>query len=177
MLSSGTLGFCNPFFRNHRCPLWKRFTVLSELMHDISKLIFNFFNKYMAHDTKLFLFFNPNFQWIHFLYICIGLSPQLLMAYLYRHSCLQRDILIDSMRILWDSICGDNRRTEQGAFPIIQLMTYCFSIFLRIIRIFPNNTNFIGVGFRISISCFDMTAIIISPFFMFMVAAVLMNLW
>ena len=130
MLSSGTLGFCNPFFRNHQCPLWKRFTVLSKLMHDISKIIFNYFqitgyllhfiptiidtvifrrvdnkefnifNKYMVHDTKLFLFFNPSFQWIHFLYICIGLSPQLLMAYLYRHSSDQRDFLIDSMPIL-----------------------------------------------------------------------------
>ena len=143
MLSSGTLGFCNTFFRNHQCPLWKRFTVLSKLMHYISKIIFNYFqitgyllhfiptiidtvifrrvdnkefnifNKYMVHDTKLFLFFNPSFQWIHFLYICIGLSPQLLMAYLYRHSSDQHDFLIDSMPILWDSICNDMEATVE----------------------------------------------------------------
>ena len=130
MLSSGTLGFCKPFFRNRRCLLWKCLNVLSKLMYNISKRLFsylqitgyllhfiptiidiiifrqvdnkefNFIIKYMVHDTKLFLFFNPNFQWIHFLYIFTRLSPQLLMAYLYRHSSEQRDILIDSTPIL-----------------------------------------------------------------------------
>ena len=64
----------------------------------------NFITKYMVQDTELFLFVNPNFQWIHFLYILFGLSPQLLMAYLYRHSSDARDILIDSRPFLWDSI-------------------------------------------------------------------------
>ena len=150
MLSSGTLGFWKPFFRNRRCPLWKRLTVLSKLMYNISKRLFsylqitgyllhfiptiidiiifrrvdnkefNFIIKYMVHDTKLFLFFNPNFQWIHFLYICIGLSPQCLMAYLYRHSSDQRDILIDSMPILWDSICNDTEATEEQNSGLFQ---------------------------------------------------------
>ena len=105
--------FCKPFFRNWRCLLWTSLTILSKLMHNISEKFlnylqipghllhfisiiidiiilrqvdnkrFNFIIKYMVHDTKFFLFFNPNFQWIYFLY---GLSPQLLMAYLYRHS-------------------------------------------------------------------------------------------
>ena len=42
MLSSGTLGFCKPFFRNRRCPLWKRLTLLSKLMYNISKRLFNY---------------------------------------------------------------------------------------------------------------------------------------
>ena len=63
---------------------------------------------------------------------------------------------------------GGNRRTKEPAFSAIESMTYCFSIFLRIIKIFSNNTNFVGIRFRISLSCFDMKAII-SSFFMFMV--------
>ena len=66
----------------------------------------------MIHDTKMFLFFNHNFQWVHFLYIPIGLSPQLFMSYLHRHSSDKRDILIDSMPILWDSICHDTERRQ-----------------------------------------------------------------
>ena len=104
-----------PFFRNRRCPLWKRLTILSKLLYNISKTLFNYLQvtgyllhfiptiidiiifrrvdnkefsfiiKYMIHDTKLFLFFNPNFQRIRFLCIGIVLSPQHLMVYLYRH--------------------------------------------------------------------------------------------
>ena len=99
---------------------------------------FNFIIKYMVHDTKLFLIFNPNFQQIYFLYICIGLSTQRLMAYLYRHLSDQPDILIDSVPILWDSICSDAGAAvgqNKLAFSAIQSMAYCFSIFLRIIRI------------------------------------------
>ena len=40
--SSGTLGFWKPFFRNRRYPLWKRFTVLSKLMYNISERLFNY---------------------------------------------------------------------------------------------------------------------------------------
>ena len=116
MLSSGTPDICKPFFRNRRCPLRTSLTVLSKLMHIISKRLsnywkipghllhfvpiiidiiifrqvdnkrFTFINKYMVHDTKHFLFFNPNFQGIYFLYVLSGLSPQLLMTYLYKHS-------------------------------------------------------------------------------------------
>ena len=150
MLSSGTPGFCKPFFRNPRCPLWTCLTVLSKLIYNISKKFLNYlqipgyllhfiptiigiiifrqvhnktFNsiiKYIVHDTKLFLFFNPNFQSIYFLYVLIGLSSQLLMGYLYRHSGYERDILIDSMPFLWDSICNDREATvEQNSqlFP------------------------------------------------------------
>ena len=141
MLSSGTLGFCKTFFRNRRCPLWTLW-LLSKAMYNISQKFSNylqitgyllrfiptiidiiifrrvdnkkfiFITKYMVHDTKLFLFFNTNFQCIHFLYIRIGLSLQLLMAYLYRHSSDKRDILIDSMPILWDSICNDTEANQ-----------------------------------------------------------------
>ena len=48
---------------------------------------FNFIINYIVHDTKLFLFFNPNFQWIYFLYVLIGLSPQLfdgLLVYTFK---------------------------------------------------------------------------------------------
>ena len=120
MLSSGTSG--KPFFRNRRYRLSTRLTVLSTLMYNVSKKFsnylqipgyslhfiptiiditifrqvdnkwFNFTIKYIVHDAKLFLFFNPNFQWIYFLYIRIGLSPQLLMGYLYRHSSDERDV-------------------------------------------------------------------------------------
>ena len=116
MLSSGTAGSCKPFFRNRRYPLRASLTVLSKLMHIISKKLsnywqipghllhfipiiidiiifrqvdnkrFSFIIKYMVHDTKLFLFFNPNFQGIYFLYVLSGLSPQLLMTYLYKRS-------------------------------------------------------------------------------------------
>ena len=78
---------------------------------------FNFNTKYIVYDAKLFLFFNPNFQRIYFLYVLIGLSPQLLMGYLYRHSSDERDILIDSMPFLWDSICSDIEATvEQNSY-------------------------------------------------------------
>ena len=70
---------------------------------------------------------------------------------------------------------GGNRRTECRAFSVMQSMTYCFTIFLRMIRIFSSNTDFVGIGFEISISCFDMAAIT-SPFFIFMVGAFAMNL-
>ena len=113
MLSRETLGFCQPFFKNRRCPLCTSLTVLSKLTYSISEKFLNYLqtqghllhitsiiidiiilrqvdNKrpnfiimYMVHDTKFFLFVNPNFQWIYFLY---RLSPQLLMAYLYKHS-------------------------------------------------------------------------------------------
>ena len=105
--------FCKPFFRNWRCLLWTSLTILSKLMHNISEKFLNYLQiqghllhitsiiidiiilrqvdiersnfiiMYMVHDTKIFLFFNPNFQWIYFLY---RLIPQLLMAYLYKHS-------------------------------------------------------------------------------------------
>ena len=42
MLSSGTTGFCKPFFRNRRCPLWTFFTILSNLMYNISKKFPNY---------------------------------------------------------------------------------------------------------------------------------------
>ena len=113
MLSSETLGFCKLFFKNRWCPLCTSLTVLSKLTYNISEKLlncleiqghllhitsiiieiiilrqldnkrFNFITKYMVHDTNFFLFFNPSFQWIYFLY---RLSPQLLMTYLYRHS-------------------------------------------------------------------------------------------
>ena len=116
MLSSGTPGFCKPFFRNLRCPLRTSLTVLSKLVHIISKRLsnywqipghllnfvpiiidiiifrqvnnkrFSFIIKYMDYDSKLFLFFNPNVQGIYFLYVLFGLSPQLLITYLYKHS-------------------------------------------------------------------------------------------
>ena len=116
MLSSGTPGFYKPIFRNRRCPLRASLTVLSKLMHIISKKLSNYWQipghllhfipiiidiiifrqvdnkrfsfsiKYMVHDTNIFLFFNSNFQGIYFLYILSGLSPQLLMTYLYNHS-------------------------------------------------------------------------------------------
>ena len=79
----------------------------------------------MVHDTKFALFFNPNFQWIYFLY---GLSLQLLMVYLYRYSSDARAI---SMGFNMQRY-RDNRRTLQAAFSAIELMTYCFS---------SNNTN------------------------------------
>ena len=69
---------------------------------------FSFINKYMAHDAKLFLFFNPILQGIYFLYVLPGLSPQLLMTYLYKHSPDAYDI---SMRFNVNRY-GDNRRTE-----------------------------------------------------------------
>ena len=121
MLSSGTPGFWKPFFRNLRCPLWAHLTVLSKLMYNISNRFSDYLQitgylviyiKHMVHDTKMFLFFNHNFQWVHFLYIPIELSPQLFMSYLHRHSSDKRDILIDSMPILWDSICYDTERRQ-----------------------------------------------------------------
>ena len=99
---------------------------------------FNLIIKYMVHDKKIFLFFNPNYQWIYFLYILIGLSPKLLMAYLYRHSSDETDTLTDSMPF-----------HEKQAFSAIESMTYCFSIFLRTVRIFSNNIDFVGIGFGI----------------------------
>ena len=76
--------------------------------------------KNMVGDTKLFFFFNPNFQWIYFLYILFGLSSHLLMAYLYRHSSEERDILIDSMPFLWDSICNDTEATIEQNNQLFQ---------------------------------------------------------
>ena len=138
MLSSGTPDICKPFFRNRRCPSRTSLTVLSKLMHIISKRLsnywkipghllhfvpiiidiiifrqvdnkrFTFINKYMVHDTKLFLFFNPNFQGIYFLYVLSGLSPQILMTYLYKHSS---DAHAISMGFNMKRY-GDNRRTE-----------------------------------------------------------------
>ena len=143
VLSGGTLSFCKTFFRNRKCLLW---TVLSKFVHNISEKFlnylqisgnllnfiiyiinfrqvdnkrFNFFIKYTAHYTKFFLFFNPNFQWIYFLN---GLSPQLLMAYLYRNS---KDASAISMRFNMQRY-GENRRTEEPAFSAIESMTYCF---------------------------------------------------
>ena len=119
MLSSETLAFCKRFFRKRQCLLWTSLTILSKLMYNISENFlnylqipghllhfisiiidiiilrqvdnkrFNFIIKYMVHHTKFFLFFNPNFQWIYFLH---GLTPQLLMVYLYRHSSDTRAI-------------------------------------------------------------------------------------
>ena len=42
MLSSGTPDICKPFFRNRRCPLRTSLTVLSKLMHIISKRLSNY---------------------------------------------------------------------------------------------------------------------------------------
>ena len=163
MLSSETLTFCKPFFTNRRCLLQTSLTILRKLMSNVSEKLFNYlqipghllhlisiiidiislrqvdnkrFNfiiKYLVHDTKFFLFFNPNFKWIYFLY---GLSPQLLMAYLQRHSSDARAI---SMGFNMQRY-GDNCRTLQAAFSTIELMTYCFSF---------NNTDFSRNGFGI----------------------------
>ena len=132
-----TPGFCKLFFRNRRCSLWASLTVLinCELMYNISEKFsnylqipghlshfisiiidiiifrqvdnkrFNLIIKYMVHNTKFFIFFNPNFRWIDFLY---GLSPQLLMTYLYRHSSDARAISM-GFNMQRNS---DNRRTE-----------------------------------------------------------------
>ena len=138
MLSSGTLGFCKPSFRNRRCPLRGSLTVLSKLIHIISKRLsnywqipghllhfipiiidiiifrqvdrkrFSFIIKYMVPDTKRSLFFNPSFQGIYFLYVLSGSSPQLLMTYLYKHS---NDAHAISMGLNMKRYV-DNRRTE-----------------------------------------------------------------
>ena len=113
------------------------------ILRQVDNKRFNFIIKYMVHDTKFFLFFNPNFQWIHFLY---GLSPQLLMAYLYRHSSDARAISM-GFNMQW---YGDNCRTLYAAFSNIELMTYCFS---------SNNTDFSRNGFGIWILCFDIKVI------------------
>ena len=42
MLSSRRPGFCKPIFRNRRCPLRARLTVLSKWMHIISKKLSNY---------------------------------------------------------------------------------------------------------------------------------------
>ena len=74
---------------------------------------------------------------------------------------------------LYDSIRKDKRRTEQLTFSAIESMTYCsFNFFL---RIFSNNTGFAGIGFGVSLLCFNIKAII-SSFFMFMVGVSLRNL-
>ena len=158
MLSSGTPGFCKPFFRNRRCLLQTSLTVLSKLMHIISKNAYYFSNcrqipghllhfisiiidiiilrqvdnkrftfiiKHMVHDTKFFLFFNPNFQGIYFLYVLSGLSPQILMTYLYKHSS---DAHAISMGFNVKRY-GGNRRTKQPTFSDIESMAYYFSIF------------------------------------------------
>ena len=100
---AGYPALANAFFRNRRCSSWARLTVLSKLMYGISKKIsnylqmpeyllhfsptiinitmfrqvdnkrFNFIINYMVHDTKLFLFFNLNLQWMCFLNILFGL--------------------------------------------------------------------------------------------------------
>ena len=113
------------------------------ILRQVDNKRFNFIIKYMVHDTKFFLFFNPNFQWIYFLY---GLSPQLLMAYLYRHSS---DASAISMGFNMHRI-GDNCRTLQAAFSTIELMICQFS---------SNNTDFARNGFGISILCFDIKVI------------------
>ena len=111
MLSLGTLGFSKAIFRNRRCPLRASLTLLRKLIHIISQNLsnywqipvhllhfipiiidiiifrqvdnkrFSFIIKYLIYDAKLFLFFNPNFQGIYFLYVLSGLSPQLLITY------------------------------------------------------------------------------------------------
>ena len=154
MLSSGTPDICKLFFRNRRCPLRTSLTVLSKLMHIISRkfsnywqipgillhfipiiidiIIFrevdnkrsNFIIKYMVHGTKLFLFFNPNFQGIHFHYILSGLSTQLLMTYLYKHSS---DAHVISMGFNMKRYV-DNCRTEEPTFSDIESMAYYFSV-------------------------------------------------
>ena len=132
---------------------------------------FNFIIKYMVHDKKLFLFFNLNFYWIYFLYIFIGLSPQLLMTYLYRHSSDERDILIDFMPFLWDSICNDTKATvEYKSFSSQGINDILFFNIFKNYENFSNNTNFVGIRFGISMSCFDMKAIF-SSFFGFMIDA------
>ena len=73
------------------------------ILRQVDNKRFNFIMKYMVHDTKFFLFFNPKFRWIYFLY---GLSPQLLMPYLYRHSSDARASMGFNMQRN-----ADNRRT------------------------------------------------------------------
>ena len=117
------------FFRNRRCPLRTNVIVLSKLMHIFSKNLsshwqipghllhvipiiidiiifrqvdnkmFSFIIKYFVHDMKLFLFFNPIFQGIYILYVLSGLSPQLLMIYLYKHSSDAHAISVGFNRI------------------------------------------------------------------------------
>ena len=138
ILSSRTPGFCKPFFRKRRCPLRTSLTAVNKLMHIFSKKLsnywkipghllhsipiiiaiiilrqvdnkrFSFIIKYMVHNMKLFLFFNPNFQGIYFLYVLSGLSPQLLITYLYKHSSDAHTI---SMGFIMKRY-GENRRTE-----------------------------------------------------------------
>ena len=188
MPSNGTHGFCKPFFRNCRCPLRASLTVLSKLMNIISKKLSNysqisehllhfipiiieiiisrlvdnkrssFIIKYMVQYTKLFLFFNPSFQGMYFLYVLSGLSPQILMTYLYKYSSDAHAISM-GFNMKW---YGDNRRTELPTFSGIESMAYYFLIFLKII--FSNNTDLVGIIFRISILCFGIKAITSSFF-------------
>ena len=111
-----------------------------------------------------FFLFNPNFYWIYFLYKLSALSPQLLMAYFHRHSSAARVVSMEFNMQRYGETMEQNSQLFQP---------YCFSIFL--LKIFSNNTNFVGIGFRISILYFDIKAII-SSFFMFMVNAFSMNL-
>ena len=78
----------------------------------------------MVHGTKLFLFFNPNFQGIYFHYILSGLSTQLLMTYLYKHSS---DAHVISMGFNMKRYV-DNCRTEEPTFSDIESMAYYFSV-------------------------------------------------
>ena len=48
MLSSGTPGFCKPIFRNRRYPLRASLSVLSKLMHIISKKLSRTIDKYQG---------------------------------------------------------------------------------------------------------------------------------
>ena len=153
ILSSGTPGFCKAIFQKPRMYVMDKFDC--KLMHNISEKFssylqipghllhfipiiidiiifrqvdnkrFSFIIKYMVHDTKLFLFFNPNFQWIYFLYIPRRLSPQLLMAFLYRHSSDAHAISMGFNMERYE----DTHRTEQSAFSTIESIIYCFSIF------------------------------------------------
>ena len=128
---AGHLDFVNPFFRNRKCLLWTCLTVLSKLFYNVSTKFsnylqipgyllhfiptiidiiifrqvdnkrFNFIIKYMVHNTKLFFSFNPNFQWIYFLYILFGLIPRLLMAYLYRECLNKKEIQLNLCSIFF----------------------------------------------------------------------------
>ena len=125
---------------------------------------FNLIIKYMVHNMKKKNLFNGSFYWIYFFYMLSALSPQLLMAYFHRHSS---DARVVSMEFNMQQY-GDNLEQNSQLFQ-----PYCFPIFL--LKIFSNNTNFVGIGYRISISYFDIKAII-SSFFMFMVDAFSINL-
>ena len=93
------------------------------------------------------------------------------MTYLYRHSNDEHDILIDFMPFLWDWISNDTKATvEYKSFSSQGINDVLFFNIFKNYKNFSNNTNFVGIRFRISMSCFDMK-VIFSSFFGFMIGA------